>query len=103
MGAGRVGCDPCIHVNHSEFKNMIKTRPESIEKVRTAENEVKRTFLSPDYIPERYLTGFDSKSGKKICKIDDAVRYISDKNRQYDMIDSMGLGSNCNSVYAICE
>lgn len=102
-GSSRVGCYPCIHSNKPEMKNIIETSPEAILKVRNAEIEVNGTFFSPDYIPKRYHTGFDEKSGKTICSIDDVVKYLADKNAQIDLIEDLGMGSGCNSVYAICE
>lgn len=103
QGSSRVGCYPCIHSNQPEMKNIIENSPATIDKVRNAEANVKGTFFPPDYIPKRYHTGYDPKSGKTICNIDDIVRYLRDKNAQVDLIDDLGMGSGCNSVYAICE
>ncbi len=102
-GSSRVGCYPCIHSNQPEMQNIIEQSPETIVKVREAEKEIKGTFFAPDYIPKRYHRGFDPKSGKTICDIDDVVRYLADKNVQFDLVDDLGMGSGCNSVYAICE
>lgn len=103
MGATRVGCFPCKNARHPEIKLIVDYFPETIDKVRDAEAEVKGTFFAPDYIPKRYHTGFDPKSGKTICTIDDVVKYIVDKNVQFDMFEDLGLARGCASTYNICE
>ena len=103
QGSSRVGCYPCIYSNQPETKNIIDHSPETIDKIRDAEQYVGSTFFRPDYIPKRYHTGYDPKSDKTICSIDDVVRYLMDKNAQTNLIDDLGMGNGCNSVYAICE
>ncbi len=102
-GASRVGCFPCKNARISEITMIVKGFPEVIDKIRSAENYVEGTFFSPNYIPKRYLTGFDPKSGKKICTIDDVVRYVTDKTAQTDMLEDLGYETKCKSVYNICE
>lgn len=102
-GASRVGCFPCKNATKGEMQLIISEFPETIDKIRTGEQYVGSTFFSPDYIPKRYHTGFDKKSGKSIAMIDDVVRYLTDKNAQIDMLVGLEMDRTCKSVYAICE
>lgn len=103
FGVSRVGCFPCEYINKSEMKIIISYFPETIDKVRLAEQLVGKTFFAPDYIPEKYHRGFDSQSNKSICWIDDVIQYIKDKNSQLDLLEDLGLKSSCESPYKICE
>ncbi len=103
MGTTRVGCFPCKNATHPEMKIIIEKFPETLEKLKSGEKYVGSTFFAPDYIPKRYHTGFDPKSQKTICKIEDVVRYISDKNVQLSMLNELEMDRGCQSVYAICE
>lgn len=103
-GASRVGCFPCKNARHDEMELIINSFPETIEKIKEAEYYVDGTFFAPDYIPARYHTGFDDKSGKTICKIEDVVKYITDKTSQYNLLEDYGYESTeCKSVFNICE
>jgi 3'-phosphoadenosine 5'-phosphosulfate sulfotransferase (PAPS reductase)/FAD synthetase len=102
-GFTRVGCFPCKNATLNEMEIIVREFPETIDKIRAAELAANGTFFAPDYIPKRYLTGFDPKSGKAICKIDDVVRYIKDRTVQYDMLEDLELERGCASVYNICE
>ena len=101
----RVGCFPCIMCSKKEMKAIIEHYPEHIQKIRDAEEEVGRTFFAPDYVPKRYLSKTDPKSGKKIPFVDDIVRYIKDKNSDVDMFDQdeKSVDRRCMSFYGICE
>jgi len=103
MGASRVGCFPCKNATKPEMQLIIAKFPETIDKIRTGEQYVGSTFFPPDYIPKRYHSGFDKKSGKSIVFIDDVVRYLTDKNAQMDMLVELEMDRTCKSVYAICE
>lgn len=102
-GASRVGCFPCKNATKPEMELVVNEFPETIDKIRDAENLVNGTFFAPDYIPKRYHSGFDAKSGKTIAKIDDVVRYIKDRNVQIDMYEGLEMDRTCKSVYSICE
>lgn len=99
MGMKRVGCMPCIMVNHNEMKAIIRNRPEIIEKLSEAERTVGRTFFPPAYIPERFMTGFDEKTNTRIPKLDDVVAYLQDDRNQLEMFEM----PSCMSYYSICE
>ncbi|OAB79734.1 phosphoadenosine phosphosulfate reductase domain-containing protein [Cochleicola gelatinilyticus] len=103
-GASRVGCFPCKNARHDEIQLIITEFPDTIEKIKKAEYYVEGTFFSPDYIPQRYHSGFDTKSGKSICTIGDVVKYITDKNIQFSLLEEFGYESTeCKSVFNICE
>ncbi len=105
MDAKRVGCFPCIMCGKAEVKAIIEHNPEYIDRLREAEKKVGRTFFPPDYIPQRYMTQTDPKSGKKIPSVDNVVRYIGDKNANLDMFDDEKAAQDrkCMSFYGICE
>lgn len=104
-GAARVGCFPCIMCSKKEINMMVEHFPEHLDKIRNAEKEVRRTFFSPDYIPSKYQTGFDTKSKKKIPNVDDVIRYVKDKNSNLDMFEEEDKKTDrrCMSFYGICE
>lgn len=103
MGASRVGCFPCKNARQDELKMIINNFPKTIDRIRTAEKYVGGTFFAPDKIPLRYRTGLDPKSGKRLATMDDVVKYLADKNAQFDLMYGLGLESKCKSVYSICE
>ena len=100
LGAGRVGCFPCIMVNHRELKALIKSLPEIKEAIAELEAIAERSFFPPDFIPARFHSGFDPKSGKSFPKCQDVFRYIEsvDENQL-----PMFPARSCMSVYNLCE
>lgn len=101
-GFSRVGCFPCIMCRLSEVKQMTKTAPDYVDRLINAENEVGRTFFSPNDIPYKYLTKIDPKSGKKIATASDVINYVSDDPAQMSLIED-DSDSRCMSFYALCE
>lgn len=102
MGFSRVGCFPCIMCRLSEVKQMVNETPAYIERLQAAEDEVGKTFFSPDDIPERFRTGFDEKSGKTITTTQDVVKYVSNRKNKSKLGDAVG-DSRCMSFYGLCE
>ncbi|PMD95537.1 sulfate adenylate transferase [Siphonobacter sp. BAB-5405] len=104
QGYSRVGCFPCVMCTHSELRIMLENDPEYIDRVRDAEQFVGRTFFPPNYVPNRYASKTDVKSGKRINSIDDVVRYISDKNATGELFpEEKDTDRRCMSFYGICE
>ncbi len=101
-GMGRVGCMPCVMCRHSEIKSMVKFLPESVERLRSAEKEIGRSFFPPDYIPKRFQTGFDPKSGKSYPVVDDVLKYVAGDDNQTELYEQEGE-HRCMSIYMICE
>ncbi len=117
MGAGRVGCWPCIMVSHRELKSLLMTTPDIKERVLSLEAKVNAgtaekhphrvgqdfTFFPVGYIPERFCTGhWIAKDGRvlKLPKAQDVFSYLEAKNldelQAYD-------APRCMSVYNLCE
>lgn len=102
MGAGRVGCFPCVMVNMRELKAYFSSEvgPELKQRVLELEALVGRSFFEPTYIPERFCKGFDPKSGKKFAWAEDVFRYIESVDE--DQLP-MFPARPCMSVYNLCE
>lgn len=100
LGASRVGCFPCVMVNMRELKAMMERLPEIKEAIASLEAICNRTFFPPNYIPERFNTGFDPKSGKTFPKSEDVFRYL--ERTDEDQIP-MFPARSCMSVYNLCE
>jgi 3'-phosphoadenosine 5'-phosphosulfate sulfotransferase (PAPS reductase)/FAD synthetase len=102
-GAGRVGCFPCVLINHRELKAYLSDPvlgPFLKERVYLLEKICGRSFFPPNYIPKRFQTGFDPKSGKAFCWSDDVFKYIEATNQ--DQLP-MGEPKSCMSIYNLCE
>lgn len=103
IGVSRIGCFPCIYATLDEMTLIVNDFPEIIDKIRELEKEAEGSFFGPGYIPKRYQTGFDKKSGKKFPTIDDVVRYINDRQATGNLFENDPVVTGCRSVYAICE
>lgn len=102
LGAGRVGCFPCVMVNMRELKALLGGEVGAELKRRVIELEalVGRSFFEPTYIPERFCTGWDLKSEKPFCWSHDVFRYIESVDEdQLPMFEAR----SCMSVYNLCE
>lgn len=102
MGMKRVGCMPCIMVSKKELKNIIQQFPDVIEKIKEIEAKVGRTFFPPNYIPDRFCSRRDEKTGVMVPTVEDVVKYVSDDPNQIKMFDEPE-GETCMSYYSICE
>lgn len=100
MGAGRVGCFPCVLVNHRELKALSANLPEVRERIAELEKISGRTFFPPNYIPKRFHTGNDPKSGKSYCWASDVFAYLDATTE--DQLPLLPARS-CMSVYNLCE
>lgn len=102
MGAGRVGCFPCVMVNMRELKAYLsgEVGPELKRRLFQLEPMVGRSFFEPTYIPERFCTGFDEKSRKPFPWAADVFRYIESVDE--DQLPMFPTRS-CMSVYNLCE
>ena len=100
LGAGRVGCFPCVLINHRELKALSHNLPEVRERIIELERLSGRTFFPPNYIPPRFLTGFDDKSSKAFCRASDVFAYLDATT-----VDQLPLlpARSCMSVYNLCE
>ena len=107
MGNGRVGCFPCVMVNHTELWLIIKNETWIVDQLREYEIETGQGFFPPDYIPKKYCSqSVVNKKRKKVKypTIDDVVRYIRMKNAQGNLFDQdEDDDRSCMSYYGICE
>ena len=102
LGAARVGCFPCVLINHAELKRVTETLPEIWDRMAELEAAAAagRTFFPPHYIPERFCTRRDPKTGVRIPTLEDVRAYVTQPN-QPDFWDDEPR--TCMSVYNQCE
>ena len=102
MGAGRVGCFPCVLVNHTELRRLSQTMPEIWDRMAELEAAAAagRTFFPPDYIPERFCTRRDQATGRRIPTLEDVRAYVTQPNQPAFWDDE---SRHCMSIYNQCE
>ena len=103
MNAGRVGCFPCVLINHREAKAFLldpQLRPEFVRRIEKLEAITGCSFFPPNYIPKRYQTGLDEKSGKKFCRSADVITYLDMKTMPELPWEER---KTCMSIYNLCE
>lgn len=101
QGHSRVGCFPCVLSNQKQAA-LALSDPWTYEKIQGLEEQLGRSFFSPDFIPQRFHTGRDPKSGKSYPTIEDVHRYVSADEDQTDLFQSPE-GPSCMSYYNLCE
>jgi len=101
QGFKRVGCFPCFMASHQEVKQIIIRYPHRFQEIIDIEEKVGNSFFKTEYIPERFRTGYDQKSGKYYTRAEDIHKYIIQRNSTMDMFDD-GAPS-CSSFYHLCE
>lgn len=100
--AGRVGCFPCVLINHRELKAFLldpELGPEVKRRVNLLEQICGRSFFPPNYIPKRYQTGHDPKSGKSFCMAGDVFTYLDMKTMAELPWEE---SKSCMSIYNLC-
>lgn len=108
MGAGRVGCWPCVFVSLRELKAFLRSTPEIKDRLRNLESRLSEdkgnnTFFRYGYIPERFCSRpYETKDGRMLMvpTCDDVFRYLEsvDEN-QLPLIEA----PKCMSIYNLCE
>ncbi len=101
QGFKRVGCFPCFMSSHHEVNEILKRYPQRFEEIEKFEEKVQSSFFKIDYIPERFRTGIDKKSGKTFTKACDIKKYLTNKNLTIDMFEEEAM--SCSSFYHLCE
>ena len=103
LGAGRVGCFPCVLTGLAELKRMAETLPEVWDRIEALEVAAGgRTFFPPGYIPARFNDRHDPKSGKFFASTAAVRRYLLNADEhQLQLFD--GEPRTCMSVYNLCE
>tara|TARA_Y100000310_G_scaffold85054_1_gene81901 strand:- start:171 stop:1166 length:996 start_codon:yes stop_codon:yes gene_type:complete len=109
MGAGRVGCWPCIHVGLGELRNAFRRDADLLDRLRHMEAEVGKasprgiaTIFRPNFVPERFHDAVDSVSGKTICTIDAVHAYLMGTDN-LTLFDDDEDVPTCMSQYGLCE
>ena len=101
QGFSRVGCFPCFMARHQEVKQILKRYPERFQEIKAIEEEVGSSFFKIDYIPKRFQTGLDNKSGKFFTTAKDIEKYLNAKTATMDLFEIEG--PSCMSFYNLCE
>ena len=100
-GARRVGCFPGVLITLGELRRMSGLMPELWDRMEELEGHANgRSFFPPNYIPQRFHTGFDPKSGKSYPKLEDVKRYVEGQSE--DLFADQPAPT-CMSVYNLCE
>ena len=100
-GASRVGCFPCVMINHGELKRMQDFYPFVWDKIEHLEKLTGRSFFPPNYIPKRFQTGFDPKTGKCFPTAQDIKKYVMSPTKAGQL--SFLEPQTCSSIYNLCE
>lgn len=99
LGAGRVGCFPCILVNQAELRRMSTMLPEVWDRVQELEVLAGRSFFPPGFIPTRFCSGYDPRSQKKFPTVADVKKYVG--SVEPGILDDGPF--SCMSIYNLCE
>ena len=86
---------------HHEVGQLIKIYPERFDEIEYIEKKVGSSFFKINYIPKRFQTGFDAKSGKTFTKASDIRKYLTNKNLTGDLFEDESI--SCSSFYHLCE
>jgi len=123
LGAGRVGCFPCVLTRHAELRRLGAMLPEVWDRIAELERLSGRSYFPPEFIPARFCshseeqwveaepgdepTLFAMPSEKRLVKhiaywpsIADVRRYIEEHP---DELHAYGETPACLSVYNLCE
>lgn len=101
LGAKRVGCFPCVLTRHAELKRMNTMLPEVWERIAELERLSGRSYFPPEFIPERFNTGRDPKTGLSFPTVPDVRRYLFGAGEE--QLTMFGETPACISVYNLCE
>jgi hypothetical protein len=112
IGAGRVGCHPCIFVNHRELRILLRDDPKMLDRLRMVEQAASesggnpdspRTMFRANFIPQEFCTvPVKTKDGRFgfAPSVDDVARYLlSIDDAQLPLLPT----PTCLSIYNICE
>lgn len=101
-GARRVGCFPCVMITHGELERLRRFYPVIWERAEMLEKITGKSFFPPNYIPKRFQTGYDPKSGKSYPILADVRKYIETGEKTKGFWDEKT--PSCLSIYGgLCE
>lgn len=101
LGAGRVGCFPCVNITLGELKRVAQTLPEIWDHAQRLEDAAGSTFFPPDYIPFRFCSRHHNTTG--IPTVSDVRAYVEDADAQQIALFDTKRPSGCMSIYNLCE
>jgi 3'-phosphoadenosine 5'-phosphosulfate sulfotransferase (PAPS reductase)/FAD synthetase len=101
LGAKRVGCFPCVLTRHAELRRLSKSLPEVWDRIAELERLSGHSYFPPGYIPERFNTGRDPKTGLSFPTAADVRRYLFGMGEE--QLAMYGETPACTSVYNLCE
>jgi 3'-phosphoadenosine 5'-phosphosulfate sulfotransferase (PAPS reductase)/FAD synthetase len=112
MGAGRVGCWPCIYVRLGELANAFRRDPDLLPRLEAMEAAVAQaskrgaaSFFGPDKIPSWAHDKIDLKTGATYPSIRAVHDYVLQPD-QGDLFAHEGELTDvptCMSQYGLCE
>lgn len=104
LGASRVGCFPCIMINHGELRRLSITLPEVWDRAEQLEAAAHgRSMFPPNYIPERFCSRVVTAKDGRIVRVPtlaDVRAYVTQPNQPAFWDDEP---RSCMSVYNLCE
>lgn len=101
LGSKRVGCFPCVLTGHTELQRVTAMLPEVWDRIEELETASSRSFFPSGYIPARFCSGWDDKTGKPFPRAADVRRYVI--GTPTDQLELLGETPACMSVYNLCE
>ena len=115
LGAGRVGCYPCIMARKVELAAIANRNPACFDNLLAMEQRVAKavgkpmmSFFSNYKCPARFHSGVDV-NGKTFPTADDVRRWAMEAVEELDEFDKYFVedaqedGYACSSVYGLCE
>lgn len=115
-GAARVGCFPCIMSRKHEIREIARSFPERISRIRQAELEMPNgsgfsSFFARKYVPEKFRSReIETAGGERVRvpTIDDVVTWSQTRQggREYETGPQMDMGFDiptCWNKYGACE
>jgi 3'-phosphoadenosine 5'-phosphosulfate sulfotransferase (PAPS reductase)/FAD synthetase len=123
LGAGRVGCFPCVLTRHAELRRMSKMLPEVWDRIAELEALSGRSYFPPEFIPAQFCSNvaeievevepgeaptlFDMPAAARLVRkvvawpsIPDVRTYL--ETHEADL-ERYGETPTCMSVYNLCE
>ena len=112
MGAGRVGCWPCIYIRISELRSAFRRDPSLLPRLEAMEAKVAAasarkgaSFFAPEKIPDWAHDKVDHQSGATYASIRAVHDYVLQTD-QHDLFAHEGELTDvptCMSRYGLCE
>ncbi len=108
MGAGRVGCMPCIHARKDEIANIGARFPEHVARIAEWERlvgEASKRGISSFFAHDKTPGDHQGRVDIPMPGIHEVVEWAktSRGGRQYDALRALIDPPKCSSLYGLCE